>query len=108
MATEQASAFVRSGIAISIITYGEIYDGIDGSYDPRAAAEVFLRFANVLPLNRSIMRRFAAVRRNLRSRGQLIQDMDMLIAVTALHHNLTLVTRNRSHFRRTPGIILYP
>jgi predicted nucleic acid-binding protein len=111
MATEQASAFVRSGIAISIITYGEIYDGIDGSYDPRAAAEVFrrfLRFANVLPLNRSIMRRFAAVRRNLRSRGQLIQDMDMLIAVTALHHNLTLVTRNRSHFRRTPGIIPYP
>jgi tRNA(fMet)-specific endonuclease VapC len=110
-AVQQISAFVRGGIAISIITYGEIYDGIDGSYDPKAAAEVFrrfLRFVNVLPLNRSVMRRFAAVRRDLRSRGQLIPDMDMLIAATAPHHNLTLVTRNRSHFRRIPGITLHP
>jgi tRNA(fMet)-specific endonuclease VapC len=67
-----------------------------------------LRLAHVLPLNRSVMRRFAAVRRDLRSRGQLIQDMDMLIAVTALHHNVMLVTRNRSHFQRIPGITLYP
>ncbi len=111
LAVQQVSAIARSDIGISIITYGEIYDGIDGSYDPKEAEAVFrtfLRLADVLPLNRSIMRQFASVRRHLRSRGQLIQDMDMLIAATALHHNLILMTRNLSHFERIPSIMLYP
>ncbi len=104
------NALIPGGIAVSIITYGEIYDGIDGSRDPKTAAHVFrqfLRLADVLPLNQSVMRRFASVRRDLRSRGLLIGDMDMLIGATALHHRLTLVTRNRRHFDRIPGLTLY-
>lgn len=34
-------------------------------------------------------------------------DPDLLIAATALHHDLTLVTRNRKHFERIPGLDLY-
>ncbi len=104
------NALIAGDIAISIITYGEIDDGIDGSRDPQAAERVFrqfLRFAGVLPLNRSVMRRFATVRRDLRARGMLIGDMDLLIGATALHHRLTLVTRNRRHFDRIPGLALY-
>ncbi len=104
------NALIPGGIAVSIITYGEIYDGIDGSRDPKTAEHVFrqfLRLADVLPLNQSVMRRFASVRRDLRSRGLLIGDMDMLIGATALHHRLTLVTRNRRHFDRIPGLTLY-
>ena len=53
------------------------------------------------------MRRFAAVRGQLRRDGNLIGDMDLLIASTALVNNLTLVTRNRRHFDRVPGLELY-
>jgi predicted nucleic acid-binding protein len=108
---QRVSALVSRGIAISIITYGEIYDEIDGSRDSRAAEQVFRLFfrpAVVLPLNRRIMRQFASVRRDLRTRGLLIQDMNMLIGATALYHNLELVTRNAQHINRIPGLTLYP
>jgi predicted nucleic acid-binding protein len=32
----------------------------------------------------------------------LILDMDLLIASSAIHHDLTLMTRNVRHFRRFP------
>lgn len=98
------------GRAISLITFGEIYEGIYYGADPRAnelAFRSFLRGVDVLPLNRAIMRRFARIRGNLRRRGQIIGDPDILIAATALHHGLTLVTRNISHFQRIPGLSLY-
>jgi predicted nucleic acid-binding protein len=68
----------------------------------------FLRRVDVLPLNRSIMRRFAQVRGELRRRGQLVGDPDLLIAATALHHGLVLVTNNRRHFERIAELQLYP
>lgn len=104
---QQIQPLVQSGIGISIITYGEIYDGIAGSRDPKAAERVFgqfLRVAVVLPLNRSIMRRFATKRRMLRIQGQKLDDMDMLIAATTMYHNLTLLTRNGRHFGRILGL----
>ncbi len=53
------------------------------------------------------MRGFARIRGGLRRSGQLIGDPDLLIAATALHYDLTLVTRNVKDFQRTPGLRLY-
>src|SRR6266508_2375680 len=95
------------GIAISAVTFGEIYEGIYYGRDAKAherGFRQFLRVASVLPLNRSVMRRFALVRGELRSRGLLIGDMDLLIAATALVHGHTLVTRNLRHFERVPDL----
>ena len=99
------------GRAISLITYGEIYEGIATGRDRQRHEQsffAFLRFVSVLPKNRAIMRRFAEVRGDLRRAGQLIGDFDLLIAATALHHRHTLVTRNRAHFQRIPHLELYP
>ena len=52
--------------------------------------------------------RFARVRGDLRVQGLLIPQADLFIAATALHHDLTLVTRNRRRFDRIPGLTLYP
>jgi predicted nucleic acid-binding protein len=93
------------------VTYGEIYEGIYYGRDPAGTERVFrqfLRAVDVLRLTRPIMRRFARVRGDLRRRGQLIGDPDVLIAATALHHDLTLVTGNRAHFRRISELRLYP
>lgn len=38
---------------------------------------------------------------------QIIGDPDILIAATALYHDLTLVTRNQAHFQRIPDLKLY-
>jgi predicted nucleic acid-binding protein len=99
------------GLAISLVTYGEVYEGIYYGRDPAGSERIFrqfLRGVDVLPLTRLIMRRFARLRGDLRRRGQLIGDPDALIAATALHHGLTLVTGNRGYFERVPGLRLHP
>lgn len=68
----------------------------------------FLRGVAVISLNRQSMRHFARIRGELRHTGQIIGDPDILIAVTAIHHDLTLVTRNRAHFQRITQLRLYP
>jgi tRNA(fMet)-specific endonuclease VapC len=100
----------NESLAISLITYGEVYEGIYYGPSRRVSEEGFRRFlrgVSVLPLNRSIMQRFALIRGDLRNRGELIGDPGILIAATALHYNLTLVTENVRHFQRIAGLSLY-
>lgn len=40
----------------------------------------------------------------LESGGACFPDLDLLIAATAILPGLTLVTRNRRHFARVPGV----
>src|SRR6266849_7517672 len=99
------------GLAVSLMTYGEIYEGIYFGTDPKAQETGFqrlLRVVAVLPFNRTIMRRFARLRGQLRQTGQLIGDPDVLIAATALQYDLTLITNNRRHFERIAELKLLP
>jgi tRNA(fMet)-specific endonuclease VapC len=98
------------GLAISLVTYGEIYDGVYHGRNPVAAEQNFLallRRIEVLDLNRDIMQRFARIRGHLWSTGRTLGDADILIAATAMHHGLTLVTRNRRHYDRIPGLTMH-
>ena len=110
-ATQLLASLIDDGIAISLVTYGEIYEGILYSLRRSQTLEIafleFLRRCPVLSLDEAIMRRFAGIRGGLRGRGELIGDADTLIAATALHHDLTLVTRNLAHFRRVPTLRIY-
>jgi predicted nucleic acid-binding protein len=79
-------------------------------HDPQKARDVFNRFLRsvaILPMTKPIMLRFAQIRGELRRKGQIIGDFDMLIAATALHHNLTLVTRNLRDYQRIPNLSIY-
>ena len=98
------------GLAVSIVSYGELFEGAIGAPDPAAELARFRRFLGrlaLLPLDDAVMERFAYIRAELRRRGQLIPDLDLLIAATALHHDLTLLTRNVRHFNRIPKLRLY-
>ena len=104
------AALVDDGLAISLMTYGEIYEGILYARrweESEAAFLNLLRWVRVLAPDEAIMRRFAGIRGGLRARGELIGDADILIAATALHHDLILVTRNLSHFARISDLKLY-
>lgn len=109
-AVELLTSLANDGLAISLVTYGEIYEGIYYSRNPEKAEQgfrQFLRWVDVLPLNRDIMQRFARIRGKLRSQGMLIGDPDTLIAATAIHHDLLVVTRNVKHFERVSALGLY-
>lgn len=98
------------GLGVSIVSYGEIFEGAFGAPDPPARLARFRtlldRFTPV-PLSDPTMEVFARTRAQLRRSGQLIPDLDLLIAATAIHHDLTLLTRNRRHFARIPDLKLY-
>jgi len=109
-ATDILALLLPDGIAISLITYGEIYEGIlfsNRSVYAEVAFLEFLRWARVLPLDEAIMRRFAGIRGSLRRKGMGINDPDILIAATALLNDLTLVTRNLKHFSRVPDLRVF-
>jgi len=106
-ATDLFESLHVDGLAMSLVTYAELYEGIYYGANPQPAERglrLLLRTVDVLPLTRAIMRRFAMLRGNLRRTGLQIGDLDTLIAATALHHNLTLVTRNVRHYTRISGL----
>jgi tRNA(fMet)-specific endonuclease VapC len=100
-----------AGLAVSIITYGELYEGAAFANDPApalAGLRSFLKGIAMLPLTHPVMERFARIRGSLpRSVRQQIGDLDILIAATALEHHLTLLTRNRKDFQQIPNLKLY-
>lgn len=109
-----AVALLRSllpdGISISVVTFGEVFEGIYYGRSPAQHAAVFRRFlhgVSALDVDRMVARRFARTRGELRRAGQLIGDADLMIAATALYYDLTLVTRNTRHFGRIPGLALH-
>ena len=63
----------------------------------------FLSQNAILDCDVHIAKRFAAVKVELRQNGTPIPDHDIWIAALALHHRLTLVTRD-SHFANILGL----
>ena len=106
---EYALMIDPADLAISIITLAELYYGAAWSAQPIAtkrAVEVFADAITVLPLNPASVEIFGNVKATLRKQGQRIEDLDLLIAATALAHGVVLVTNNQQHFRRIPDLQL--
>jgi predicted nucleic acid-binding protein len=99
-----------------VLTLGEIRNGVErvrGSAK-KARHEAFLstvrsRFAGrVLPFGEEIAERWGRLTGSLSRTGITLQAVDAMVAATALHHDLVLVTRNERHFV-LPGLsILNP
>src|SRR5947209_15712941 len=100
------------GIAVSILTYAEVWGGILGGANRKqheAGFHLFLRSVTVLGVSRPVARRFAAVRADLRARKRPVQHraFDLVLAATALEHGLTLVTRNTKDYADILALALY-
>lgn len=73
----------------------------------RSAVEKLLTYeVSVLPLDSDCAEEFGRLRVNLRRKGLNVDNMDLLIAATALVYDLTLVTHNTTHFRNIPSLRL--
>ena len=87
---------------LSIITRYEILRGLKAKGATRQT-ETFETFCSrnvILPLTDEIIVRAADIYADLRTRGELIGDADILIAATALVHRFGVVTNNTKHFER--------
>lgn len=94
-------------ISISIITLFELYFGAYNSYRIKENIHTINKLRNVIhifQINDSILKSFGKTKTFLRKAGELIGDFDLVIATTALAHDLTLITNNISHFQRIPSL----
>lgn len=110
-AEELLESLFDTGVAVSIISSVEVYEGIEIGNNPDAEVrlERMLAGSPLVNLSPRIAQRCARLRLGLRAQGKRVNQraMDLLIAATALDHGLTLVTRNIEDYRDIPGLDLY-
>jgi len=93
---------------ISEITLAELKFGVEKSEKPeknRKVLENFLTGVQVLPIFHSLDL-YAKEKARLQKAGTPIDDFDLLIGVTSITHNLTMVTNNTNHFKNIREIDL--
>jgi tRNA(fMet)-specific endonuclease VapC len=78
--------------------------GVHQRQQRQRKVEAVLSALQVLPYTTDIARVHAEIWAHLSERGQMIGAHDLIIAATALTHQLTLVTLNLRHFERVPGL----
>ena len=105
--TAHIAQIKSQGLALSIISYAELWEGAYFSREPSAShakLDEFLSGVALLGVDEEIARQFGLLRGTLRKSGRIIGDFDLLIAATALRHGLILLSNNRKHFENVPGL----
>ena len=93
--------------SISIITHFEIFRGSDASQD--VFWKNFLKNVELIPLDIVSSNKAALLYKDLKAQNRMIDFADLLIAATALAHNLDLATLNIKDFSKISNLqILHP
>ena len=94
-------------LAISSISLAELEFGEAKSERPSRSLALFREFLHEIPVlsfDGEAARIYGRIRASLERRRQMIGANDLLIAATALGHDLILVTRDVSEFGRVDGL----
>jgi tRNA(fMet)-specific endonuclease VapC len=96
-----------SGIAVSMISIAELFEGVYNSKDPVLSQNVlgaFLHQFEIVGIDEDTCKIFGHERGRLRRQGMMIDNFDLIIASTCLRLDLTLLTNNRKHFEHVIGL----
>ena len=102
---------------LSVLTVGEIRKGLAGipQSKRRTRLETWLevdlqaRFAGrIMPIDAAVADRWGVIAAGAKRSGKGLSVIDGLLAATALHHNLTIVSRNASDFTNAQVQVLNP
>ena len=91
------------------ISAAELFKGAYGASDRRAEvakARGVLEYLELLEMPVSVCEEYGKLINDQRAKGYLIGDLDTLIGSTALIHRQILITRNKTHFEKIPGLIV--
>jgi predicted nucleic acid-binding protein len=94
-------------LRIAIFTLAELFVGVAKGTRPRqerAAIQECVAPLDILPFEWTTAEIFGLIVGGLEKRGESISDIDALIASVAVEYSEMLVTRNRRHFDRIPGL----
>jgi tRNA(fMet)-specific endonuclease VapC len=97
----------EEGLAMSMISLAELYEGVFRSRDPVLAEKSlrdFLTRVSILGIDEKICKIFGRERAKLRKSGKIIGDLDLLIASTSLCYNLILLTENVREFEKVENL----
>ena len=111
-ATDLLGRLGEERLFISIVTYMEVYQGALRTEDPATAIsnlQAFVAQVPIMPLTTDIAERCAVLREDLRKqrKNPTRRALDLIIAATALVHDLVLVTRNVDDYKDLPDLKLY-
>ena len=102
---------------LSVLTQGEIRKGLAGLSQGKRRAqletwlevELQVRFAGrILAIDAAVADRWGWLAAQAKRKGLSFPIIDGLLAATALHHNLTVVSRNASEFTSAQVPVLNP
>jgi toxin FitB len=102
---------------LSVLTLGEIRNGIEklnsgkrrGRLESWLTVDLRLRFQErILTIGEGIAQRWGALSATAAKKGRPVPVIDGLLAATALHHDLMLVTRNDGDIGGTGVPVLNP
>lgn len=99
----------EGNIGITLITLAELKYGAYSSQRVERNLkniENLLQKVKVLNLDQDSVDRFGCIKAELRKRGKLIEDFDILIASMTLANDGILITNNTEHFKRIEGLKL--
>jgi tRNA(fMet)-specific endonuclease VapC len=91
---------------ISIITYYEILSGLQ-AINAKRQIDLFKKIfpsKNILLIRTATAQIAADIFGKLRLKGIVVDDIDILIAASAIEHKLIVVTNNEKHFGKITGI----
>ena len=94
---------------VSVITCAELLYGVRRSASAVINESVVLDFLSrltVLHWTMDAASSYGSLRVALESKGDVIGNMDMLIAAHALSVKFTVVTNNLPHFSKVPGLLV--
>ncbi|GGA59570.1 hypothetical protein GCM10011507_08790 [Edaphobacter acidisoli] len=103
----QLAELVEGGhtLATTALNIGEVYAGMRPGEE--AKTEAFLSGLECYPITAAIARRAGSLKGKWAQKGRTLTLADMLVAATALEHDLTLMTDNRKDFP-VAGLHLLP
>ncbi len=102
-------AAVRDEVCTTWVTAAELYYGAARSADPdgnRVLVTALLRTLRVLAGDLVAARLFGDVRADLERKGTRLADADLFIGAMAVSRRAVVVTGNRRHFERFPGVTI--
>ncbi len=92
-------------LATTSITSFELLSGARSNAQSEKI-QLLLAALTIFPLDSETSEAAASIRRDLESTGKGIGMADYLIAGICLVQRVPLLTRNRRHFQRIPGLVL--
>ena len=96
-------------VATTWVTASELFYGAAKSSKQEANAALIVRFLNTLTVltpDLASARLFGELKAMLASNGQVVADADLFIAAISVSLGATLVTGNRKHYERIPGLVI--